>query len=33
VIAAAMRPTGDGDDLADRRFADLAAIMSAHTFN
>ena len=33
VVAAAMSPAGDRDGLANRRFADLAAIMSAHTFN
>ena len=30
VIAPAMRPAGHGDDLADQRFADLTAIVSAH---
>ena len=30
VIAAAMGPAGDGDDLADQRFADLTAIVGAH---
>ena len=30
VVAPPMRPTGHRDDLADRRFADLTTIMSAH---
>ena len=30
VVAAAVGPAGHGDDLADRGFADLTAIVSAH---